>query len=182
MDAAEFDRSDFIYSFAQVWKKVMTDPQGFFLAMPLTGGLMNPLLFTAASLTLAGIGFVVSGRGVKLALIVLLWGIVRLFISVALLQLIARKLFAGQGDFEATFRACAYAGAPVVLLWVPGIRYLAALYIGYLLIVGLRRAQEFDSVKAVLTIVLAMIAGVFLSLPFGGPHRIEQVLRFASLG
>jgi hypothetical protein len=182
MDAAEFDRSDFIYSFGQVWKKVMTDPQGFFLAMPLTGGLMNPLLFTAASLTLAGIGFVVSGRGVKLALIVLLWGIVRLFISVALLQLIARKLFDGQGDFEATFRACAYAGAPVVLLWVPGIRYLAALYIGYLLIVGLQRAQEFDSVKAVLTIVLAMIAGVFLSLPFGGPHRIEQVLRFASLG
>ena len=182
MDAAEFDRSDFIYSFGHVWKKVMTDPQGFFLAMPLTGGLMNPLLFTAASLTLAGIGFVVSGRGVKLALIVLLWGFVRLFISVALLQLIARKLFAGQGDFEATFRACAYAGAPVVLLWVPGIRYLAALYIGYLLIVGLRRAQEFDSVKAVLTIVLAMIAGVFLSLPFGGPHRIEQVLRFASLG
>ena len=182
MDAAEFDRSDFIYSFGQVWKKVMTDPQGFFLAMPLTGGLMNPLLFTAASLTLAGIGFVVSGRGVKLALIVLLWGIVRLFISVALLQLIARKLFAGQGDFEATFRACAYAGAPVVLLWVPGIRYLAALYIGYLLIIGLQRAQEFDSVRAVLTIVLAMIAGVFLSLPFGGPHRIEQVLRFASLG
>jgi len=172
MDAAEFDRSDFIYSFGHVWKKVMTDPRGFFLAMPLTGGLMNPLLFTAASLTLAGIGFVVSGRGVKLALIVLLWGIVRLFISVALLQLIARKLFDGQGDFEVTFRACAYAGAPVVLLWVPGIRYLAALYIGYLLIVGLRRAQEFDSVKAVLTIVLAMIAGVFLSLPFGGPHRI----------
>lgn len=182
MDAAEFDRSDFIYSFGHVWKKVMTDPQGFFLAMPLTGGLMNPLLFTTASLTLAGIGFVVSGCGVKLALTVLLWGIVRLFISAALLQLIARKLFDGQGDFEATFRACAYAGAPVVLLWVPGIRYLAALYIGYLLIVGLQRAQELDSVKAVLTIVLAMIAGVFLSLPCGGSRRIVQVLRFASPG
>src|SRR5712692_5169607 len=160
----------------------MSDPQGFFLAMPLTGGLVNPLLFTASSLALAGVGFVVSGGGVKLALIVLLRGVVRLFISAALLQLIARKLFEGKGDFEATFHACAYAAAPVVLLWVPGIRYLAALYIGYLLIVGLRRAQEFDSVKAVLTIVLAMIAGVFLSLPFGGPHRIEQVLRFASLG
>jgi len=172
MDAAEFDRSDFIYSFAQVWKKVMTDPQGFFLAMPLTGGLVNPLLFTASSLALAGVGFVVSGGGVKLALIVLLRGVVRLFISAALLQLIARKLFEGKGDFEATFHACAYAAAPVVLLWVPGIRYLAALYIGYLLIVGLQRVQEFDSVKAVLTIVLAMSAGVFLSLPFGGPGRI----------
>ena len=172
MDAAEFDRSDFIYSFAQVWKKVMTDPQGFFLAMPLTGGLVNPLLFAISSLALTGAGFVVSGRGVKLALIVLLWGVVRLFISVALLQLIARKIFDGKGDFEATFRAGAYAAAPVVLLWVPGIRYLAALYIGYLLIAGLQRAQGLDSVKAVLTIALAMIAGVFLSLPCGGPRRI----------
>jgi len=150
----------------------MSDPQGFFLAMPLTGGLVNPLLFTASSLALAGGGFVVSGGGVKLALIVLLRGVVRLFISAALLQLIARKLFEGKGDFEATFHACAYAAAPVVLLWVPGIRYLAALYIGYLLIVGLQRTQGLDSVKAVLTIALAMIAGVFLSLPFGGPGRI----------
>ncbi len=150
----------------------MSDPQGFFLAMPLTGGLVNPLLFTASSLALAGVGFVVSGGGVKLALIVLLRGVVRLFISAALLQLIARKLFEGKGDFEATFHACAYAAAPVVLLWVPGIRYLAALYIGYLLIVGLQRTQGLDSVKAVLTIALAMIAGVFLSLPFGGPGRI----------
>ena len=46
----------------------MSDPQGFFLAMPLTGGLVNPLLFTASSLALAGVGFVVSGGGVKLAL------------------------------------------------------------------------------------------------------------------
>jgi len=38
MDAAEFDRSDFIYSFGQVWKKVMTDPRGFFPAMSLRGG------------------------------------------------------------------------------------------------------------------------------------------------
>src|SRR6266508_5229733 len=85
MDAAEFDRSDFIYSFAQVWKKVMTDPQGFFLAMPLTGGLVNPLLFTTLSLAIAGVGFIVSGSGVKLALIVLLGGVMRLFISAALL-------------------------------------------------------------------------------------------------
>ena len=105
-------------------------------------------------------------------MIVLLGGVVRLFNSAALLLLIAQKLFEGKGDFEATFHACAYAAAPVVLLWVPGIRYLAALYIGYLLIVGLQRAQGLDSVKAVLTIALAMIAGVFLSLPFGGPGRI----------
>ncbi|HEV8718162.1 MAG TPA: YIP1 family protein [Candidatus Binatia bacterium] len=172
MDAAEFDRSDFIYSFAQVWKKVMTDPQGFFLALPLTGGLVNPLLFAALSLAVAGVGFIVSGGGGKLAVLLLLGGVVRLFIGAALLLLIAHRLFEGKGDFEATFRACAYAAAPVVFLWVPGVRYLAVLYSGYLVIIGLQRTQGFDSVKAALTLVLATMAGVFLSFPFGGPGRI----------
>jgi len=182
MDAAEFDRSDFIYSFARVWKKVMTDPQGFFLAMPLTGGLMNPLLFAALSLMFAGVGFMMSGGGGRLAVLILLGGIVRLFISAALLLLIAHRLFEGKGDFEATFRACAYAAAPVVFLWVPGVRYLAVLYSGYLVIIGLQRAQGFDSVKAALTVVLAMMAGVFLAFPFGGPGRFWRLLHLTSSG
>jgi len=139
-------------------------------------------LFATLSLAIAGVGFIVSGGGVKLALIVLLGGVVRLFISAALLLLIAQKLFDGKGDFEAAFRACAYATPPMVLLWVPGVRYLAVLYYGYLVIIGLQRAQGFDSVKAALTIVLAILAGVLLSFPFGGPGRIWKILRFASPG
>ena len=46
------------------------------------------------------------------------WRIIRLFLVAALLLLVARRLFAGTGDFEATFRICAYATAPVVLLYV----------------------------------------------------------------
>jgi hypothetical protein len=182
MDAAEFDRSDFIYSFGQVWKKVMTDPQGFFLAMPLRGGLGNPLAFAALSLAIAGVGFLLTGRGVKLSLILLVWGIVRLFIGAAILSLVARKLFDGKGDFETTFRVCAYAAAPVTLLWVPVIGYLAVLYVGYLVIVGLQRAHEFDSVRAVLTVVLTVVVGIVLSLPFGGPARLWRTMRFASVG
>jgi hypothetical protein len=182
MDAAEFDRSDFVYSFGRVWKKVMTDPQGFFLAMPLTGGLMNPLLFAALSLMFAGVGFMVSGNGGRLAVLILLGGIVRLFIGAALLLLIAHRLFEGKGDYEATFRTCAYAAAPVVFLWVPGVRYLAVLYSGYLVIIGLQWAQRFDSVKAALTVVLAMMAGVFLSFPFGGPGRFWRLLHLTPSG
>jgi len=51
-----------------------------------------------------------------------------------------------------------------------------------LVIIGLQRAQGFDSVKAALTIVLAILAGVLLSFPFGGPGRIWKILRFASPG
>jgi len=182
MDPAEFDRHDFVYSFGQVWKKIMTDPQGFFLAMPLTGGLVNPLVFATLCLLIAGLGFLVSGSKLGLALMLVGLGIVRLFIGAAFLLLVARKLFEGRGDFEATFRACAYAAAPVVLLWVPVVRYLAVLYSAYLLIIGLQRAQGFDSVRAVLTVVLVGMAGMFLSLPFGGPGRMWRGLRFLSSG
>lgn len=172
MDAAEFDRNDFIYSFGQVWKKLMTDPQGFFLAMPLTGGLMNPLVFAILCLFIAGIGFLVSGYGLHLTVTLILLGVVRLFLGAALLLLIAGKLFEGRGDYEASFRALAYATAPVVLLWVPLVKYVAALYIAYLLIIGLQRAHGFDSVKAVLTVVVTMMVGFFLALSLGGPERM----------
>jgi hypothetical protein len=95
------------------------------------------------------------------------WGIIRLFLGAVLLLLIARRLFAGTGDFEATFRICAYATAPVVLLWIPGVRYLAVLYIGYLVSVGLQRAQQFDSVKAVLTVIVSTAVGAFLAFSLG---------------
>ena len=69
----------------------------------------------------------------------------------------------------------------MVLLWVPGVRYLAVLYSGYLVILGLQRAQGFDSVKAALTMVLAMIAGVVLSSLFGGPGRLWRLFHFTPL-
>jgi hypothetical protein len=112
---------------------------------------------------------------------VVVWGIVRLFFSAALFLLVARKIFAGAGDFEATFRVCAYAAAPVVLLWIPLIRSLAVLYIGYLIIVGLQRAQQFDSVKAVLTVLLSIAIGAFLTLALGGPRHWWWGRRFAAL-
>jgi hypothetical protein len=181
MDAAEFDRRDFIYSFGRVWKRVMTDPQGFFLAMPLTGGLGNPLGFAALCLFIAWSGFLICGGDLGVSLRFVLWGVVRLFVGAALLLLVARRLFEGKGGFETTFRATTYATAPVVLLWVPIVKYFAVLYSLYLLIIGLQRTQEFDGVKAVLTVLVAGIVGIFLSLPFGGPGRAWPFLRFSPL-
>lgn len=170
MNMTEFDRHDFIYSFGQVWKRVMTDPRGFFLAMPRTGGLGNPLMFAVLCLAIAGFGFLITGGGFRLGVGLIFGGVIRLFISAALFLLIARWLFEGKGDFAATFRVCAYTAAPAVLLWVPVVKYLALLYMAYLLIVGLQRTHEFDSVKAVLTLVIATVVGGFLALAFGGPR------------
>jgi len=178
MNAAEFDRHDFIYSFAQVWKRIMTDPQEFFAEMPLTGGLGNPLIFVIISLAIAGVGtMAANGGGLKGILLILGGGILQAFIGTVLLLLIARQLFEGAGDFEATFRVCAYAGAPAVLIWVPVVKFIAVLYGIYLLILGLQRAHRYDSVRAALTLLLTAAAGSFLSLPFGGPPGVSLFIR-----
>jgi hypothetical protein len=172
MTIPEFDRKDFITSFGQVWKKVITDPRGFFSAMPLTGGIENPLGFALTCLLIAGLGELLTGRGFGLTLFLIIGGVLRLFIEAGLLLLISRHVFEGTGNYEATFRAVAYATAPVVFQWVPLVGFLAMLYGIYLLFCGLQRAQELSSGKALLTILLAALAGLFLSFLFGGPQRV----------
>jgi hypothetical protein len=83
---------------------------------------------------------------------------------------IARQLFGGAGDYEATYRAVAYASAPAALLWLPLVKPLVALYSLYLLIVGLERAQGFDTVKAVLTVLLAAVVLVAVGWMLGLTH------------
>jgi hypothetical protein len=72
-------------------------------------------------------------------------------------MVIAQQLFGGTGDYEATFRAVAYASAPVALIWIPFIRPLVGLYVLFLVIVGLERMHAFDATKAVLTVLLSAL-------------------------
>ena len=152
----EFQTDNPFDSFTGVWKRVTTEARSFFQEMPVSGGLQNPLLFTTICLALGSLGFLIVGpRG--LALWFLVGGIVRGFVAAAILMVIARQLFAGVGDYEATYRALAYASAPVALLWIPLIRPLIAIYGLYLAVVGLERVHGFDTVKAVLTVLLGVI-------------------------
>ena len=144
-------------SFVGVWRRVMTEPRSFFQDMPVGGGLQQPLLFLTICLAISAIGFLVIGpRGFAIWFILI--ALVRSFVAALVLMLIARQIFGGVGDYEATYRAVAYAGAPVALLWLPLIRSLVLLYVLFLLIIGLERVQGFDAVKSVLTLFLAAVA------------------------
>ena len=68
---------------------------------------MNPLLFAALSLMFAGVGFMVSGNGGRLAVLILLGGIVRLFIGAALLLLTDRAQWTCQGERHANLDGAA---------------------------------------------------------------------------
>jgi hypothetical protein len=152
----EFQTDNPFNSFIGVWKRVTTEPRSFFQEMPVSGGLQNPLLFTTVSLAFGSLGFLIFGpRG--LALWFLIGGIVRGFVAAAILMVVARQMFGGAGDYQATYRVLAYASAPVALLWIPLVSPLIAIYGLFLVVVGLERVHSFDAVKSVLTVLLGVV-------------------------
>ena len=78
---------------------------------------------------------------------------------------IAQQLFEGKAGFEPTFRVVAYATAPLVFSWVPLVGTVAGLYAAYLMMRGLERVQVMDTTRAVLTVVLGVVAIWLLVLP-----------------
>jgi len=171
----EFQTDRPLDSFTGVWRRVTTEPRSFFHDMPVSGGLAQPLLFLTICLAISAVGFVVIGpRWFGLGFLVL--GLVRSFVGALVLMLIARQIFAGIGDYEATYRAIAYASAPVALLWIPLIRPLVALYALFLVIIGLERVQGFDAVKSVLTVLLAAIVMLTIAWVVGLPRWLPMAM------
>src|SRR6266550_3832257 len=138
MSTREFDGATALEGFPNTWKRVMTDPRGFFADMPEVGGLQAPLAFLGVSAVINAAGHLVFGWG--------LGGFVR----------IVQYLFSGRAGFEATFRVVAYAAAPTVLAWLPWIGVLAVVYGVYLTVVGLERVHGFDTTRAVLTVGIGL--------------------------
>lgn len=162
----EFRTEEFAASFVGVWKRVVTDPRGFFQDMPVRGGIQAPLLFLVACLVAAALGYLVLGpRGFGLSLV--FWGTLHSFLYAAVFLLIARQVFAGAADFEATYRVIAYATAPMVFMFLPIVGGLTFLYAMFLVIVGLERVNGFDTVKSVLTVILASLVLAVLGWALG---------------
>ncbi len=165
----EFRTEQFAESFTGVWKRVVTDPRGFFQDMPIRGGIQAPLLFLVGCLVLAALGFLVVGpRGIGLSLV--FWGTLRSFLYAAVFMLISQHIFSGAADYEANYRVVAYATAPMALMWLPLVGSLAFLYTLFLVIVGIERVNGFDAVKSVLTVLLASLVLLVLGWAFGFHH------------
>jgi hypothetical protein len=180
LSSTEFDPKDPVNSFASIWQRVMFEPRAFFEGLPATGGLQAPLAFAAICLAIGAFGFMIFGGGLTGFLGLLLIGLARLFIGSAIVALVAQQLFEGRGDYEATFRALAYSIAPVVVIGIPVLKYLAALYAIYLVILGIAKAHSFDTVRAVLTILATAVVGLVLVYALGlgrWVHRINPLFR-----
>ena len=165
----EFRPEQFADSFTGVWKRVVTDPRGFFADMPTRGGIQSPLLFLVGCLVIAALGYLIVGpRGIGLSLV--FWGAVRSFLYAAIFMVVARNVFGGTGDYEATYRVIAYATAPMALMWLPVLGGLTFIYTLFLIIVGMEKINGFDATKSVLTLLLSSIVLLVLGWAFGFHH------------
>jgi len=154
MATGEFQLRSDIEEFPALWRRVVTDPHGFFADMPETGGLRHPAVFLALCAAVNAIGHLLRLHGVGGVLAAFVWQLIGAFVVAAFFVLIAQHLFGGRAGFEPTFRVVAYAWAPLVVLWVPVLGALALLYSAYLIVRGLERVQGLDTTRAVLTLVL----------------------------
>ncbi len=136
------DKFGFFPGIFSTIKRVLFAPHLFFNLMPLGRGIVRPLVFALLILVLHDVlqaAFLQAGLLPTLglggeamtppepgsfspfALIVFspfLWTVV-LFLSAGLHHLILMALKAADGKFEATFRAAAYATAPIIIAYIP---------------------------------------------------------------
>src|SRR2546429_2450732 len=122
----EFEGAAVLEGFPNTWKRVMTDPRGFFADMPEVGGLQAPLAFLGVSAVISAAGHLVMGGGLGGFLRIVLWQVLGAFVSAGLFVLIAQPLFGGGAGFAPALRVVACAAAPVVLALLPGRRGGAA--------------------------------------------------------
>ena len=81
--------------------------------------------------------------------------------------LVARGLFDGEGNYEATLRAVAYSSALAVFVGLPLIPFFALLYQSAIVILGISAAHSFDTVRATLTLGAALISAGVLAWAIG---------------
>jgi hypothetical protein len=149
-------------SLPDTWMQVVTDPTGFYAKMPETGGLGPPTAFLAACAGIHAAGHLLLGGGFRALIGVFAVQVIATFLLAAVAVLVAQHLFNGRAGFEPTFRVLAYAAAPTVLLWLPLVGAVAALYAGYLAVRGLEKVHAFDPTRAVLTLLISLIAVALL--------------------
>jgi hypothetical protein len=185
---ADYDLSNPLESFADVVRRVVLQPVGFFAGLPRRGSLLNPLVFAlicteiaaivGGILSLAGVGgaFVTGygfqapenqGLGEFIGSVVFapMGGAIGVFVVAGIAHLLIRLVVgANNAGFGATFRVAAYTSVTSLVSWIPFVGGLLALYGIYLSVVGIREMHNTTTGKALVVVVLPAIVIVVLAL------------------
>ena len=184
----DYDLSNPVESFADVVRRVVLQPVGFFAGLPRRGSLLNPLVFAlicteiaaivGGILSLAGVGgaFVTGygfqvpenqGLGEFIGSVVFapVGSAIGVFVVAGIAHLLVRLVVgATNAGFGATFRVAAYTSVTSLVSWIPFVGGLLALYGIYLSVVGIREMHNTTTGKALVVVVLPVIVIVVLAL------------------
>ena len=184
----DYDLSNPLESFADIVRRVVLQPVGFFAGLPRSGSLLNPLIFalicTEISAILGGIlrlagvgeGFVTGygfqvpenqdfGEFIGSVIFAPIGGAIGVFVVAGIAHLVVRLVVgATNSGFGATFRVASYASVTSLVSWVPIVGWLLGLYGIYLSVVGIREMHETTTGKAVLVVLIPAIVVVVLAL------------------
>jgi len=185
---ADYDLSNPVESFADVVRRVVLQPVGFFAGLPRRGSLLNPLVFAlicteiaaivGGILSLAGVGgaFVTGygfqvpenqGLGEFIGSVVFapVGSAIGVFVVAGIAHLLVRLVVgATNAGFGATFRVAAYTSVTSLVSWIPFVGGLLALYGIYLAVVGIREMHDTTTRNALVVVVLPVIVIVVLAL------------------
>jgi len=175
MGDSEFLPQEGPKAFVSVWRKVVSDPRGFYRDMPATGGFENPLIF----LGICGLFyffFKLIVGGFPDAVNALFLVVLAYIFGPGILMLASQFVFQGEGDYEGSLRICAYAGACLVLAWVPVLGVFAFLYSFYLVFLGAEKIHKLDTTKAAIATLIAVLVTAAIMVFVLGEGRIRRPL------
>jgi hypothetical protein len=175
MSDAEFIPQEGPKAFIRVWRKVMLDPREFYGEMPSTGGFENPLIFLGICALMFFVLKVIVG-GLPDAINSLFLVFLGYIFGPGILMLASQFVFQGEGDYEGTLRLCAYAGACLILAWIPVLWIFALLYSFYLIFLGTEKIHKLDATKAALTTLIGVLVTAAIMVFVLGEGRIRRPL------
>jgi hypothetical protein len=185
---ADYDLSNPVESFADVVRRVVLQPVGFFAGLPRRGSFLNPLIFalicTEVSAILGGIlrlagvgeGFVAGygfqvpenqdiGEFIGSVILAPIGGVIGVFVVAGIGHLLVRLVVGTTNSgFGATFRVAAYTSVTSLVTWIPLIGGLLGLYGIYLAVVGIREMHGTTTGKAVVVVLFPVILILVLAL------------------
>ena len=175
--------SGYPVAFAKTFVHVLSNPKGFFSAMPVGHGIMKPLVFflvivQAVALSqslwqLLGIvppSLLTEGLGhtAQAALALILYPLevsVFLFLDTAINHFFLRLFKADTKGFEGTFRAEAYSAAPMLLMIIPYIGIpLAMIGATVYKFLGLRHVHGASNKQVLAVLVLPMLLALAVAI------------------
>ena len=176
----EFDLSNPVNSFVDVARSVVLGPARYFVGLPRSANLINPLVFALICMVISAL---LSGLMVLLGLqenpgfnpnpqnaipstfaptsalasilIVPILGAIGLFIAAAVQQLLV-TLIVGRNNsgFGSTFKVACYSQVTSLINWIPIIGPILALYGIWISIVGIREMHATTTGKAALVVLI----------------------------